>query len=146
MSKQIVQERLLNAPVARVYAAWTDPASLSIWMGPGPDFSHASVSADVRVGGSFEIVMHADQDYRQTGRYLEVVPERRLVFEWISHWLPAGESRTRVTVEFEAVDETRTRIRLVHDLLPESNSYDGHSEGWSTILMRLDHTLQGGSQ
>ena len=51
--------RFYKAPVATVYAAWTDPEQVKHWMGPSDDFGEAEVTSEVRVGGRYRIVMHA---------------------------------------------------------------------------------------
>jgi uncharacterized protein YndB with AHSA1/START domain len=43
-------ERLLPAPVAEVFAAWTDPALMAKLLSPT---GYAEVEADPRVGGQF---------------------------------------------------------------------------------------------
>ena len=45
--------RVYKAPVAAVYAAWTDPEQVKHWMGPSDDFGEAEVTSDVRVGGRY---------------------------------------------------------------------------------------------
>ena len=109
-------------------------------MCPG-EMSGASVEVDFRVGGQFRIVMHGEQDFEQTGQYLEIEPNKRLVFSWISHWMPPEEAHTRVSVTLEPEGDGDTRLTLVHDQLPETGSYDGHRDGWSTILDKLETRL-----
>jgi len=139
----IVQERLLPASPEEVFAAWSDPGGLAAWMCPAPDMQRASVELDFRVGGSFEIVMHgAEQDYRQRGEYLEIDPHKRLVMTWVSDWQPEGQRRTRIEVTFEPAGSDQTRIVLVHDELPDTDSYDGHQQGWLEILTKLEQHLQ----
>ena len=90
----IVQERVLPAAPADVFAAWGDPESLRVWMCPAEGIEHASAEVDFRVGGAFTIVMHGEgQDYRQTGEYLEIDAPRRLVFTWISDFVPPNEAK-----------------------------------------------------
>jgi uncharacterized protein YndB with AHSA1/START domain len=139
--KEIVQERVLAAAPEIVFAAWRDPTSLAVWMCPDAAMSHASVEVDFRVGGRFRIVMHGTRDYEHSGEYLEIEPARRLVFTWVSHFMPAAEQRTRVRVTFEPVGTDRTHLRLVHTELPDTDSYDGHRAGWATILAKLDAHL-----
>lgn len=142
MSRQpIVQERVVAASPERVFAAWSDPDSMRAWMCPNPEITHATVEIDFRVGGSFRIEMHGERAYVHTGKYLEIDPPHRLVFEWISQWMPADERKTRVTVSIEPAGENRSRLRLVHDELPETDSYDGHVQGWATILEKLDREM-----
>lgn len=142
-SKSITQERILLAPPESVFAAWSEPEGLCAWMCPG-EIPKASVELDFRVGGRFRIEMHdSAQTYVQHGEYLEIDAPQRLVFSWFSEWMPEGERDTRVTVTFEAYEDEATLLRLVHDLLPESDSYDGHREGWASILEKLDDYVTG---
>ena len=56
---RLVLRRTYAAPVAAVYAAWTDPEQMKHWMGPSDDYGESEVAMDVRVGGRYRIVMHA---------------------------------------------------------------------------------------
>lgn len=137
----IVQERVLPAPPAAVFAAWSDPRSMACWMHPGADLERVSVELDFRVGGRFRIVMHGEQDWVHSGEYLAIQRDRRICFTWVSEFLPAPVATTRVTVTFEPVDGDRTRIRLSHDLLPDHEAYDRHPDGWGRILSTLARHL-----
>ena len=133
----IVQERVLPAPPPIVFAAWSDAASLRQWMCPG-EIERAEAEVDLGVGGRFRIVMHGEeQDYVQHGEYLEIDPPKRIVLTWVSDWMPEGERSTRVTVSLEPEGDLETRIRLVHDRLPCTDSYEGHTAGWASILDKL---------
>ncbi len=139
----IVQDRLLPASPEEVFEAWSDPEGLAIWMCPAPDMKPASVELDFRVGGRFQIIMHgAEQDYLHQGEYLEIEPHKRLVMTWISEFQPEGEKQTRIEVTLEPAAAGQTRIVLVHDELPDTDSYDGHEQGWQTILAKLAEQLQ----
>ncbi len=139
----IVQDRLLSASPEEVFEAWSDPEGLAVWMCPAPDMERASVELDFRVGGCFQILMHgAEQDYLQRGEYLEIEPPKRLVMTWVSDWQPEGQRRTRIEVTLEPAGAGQTRIVLVHDELPDTDSYDGHEQGWQEILTKLEEHLQ----
>ena len=137
MSAPIVQERILDATPEEVFAAWSDPAGLGIWMCPGADMTHATVAVDVRVGGRFRIVMHGARDYAHHGEYLVIEPPRRLVFTWVSEWLPAPLAATRVSVTLAPAGRDATRLTLVHEEIPDGDDYRGHPDGWATILAKL---------
>lgn len=140
----IVVERVLSAPPETVYAAWGDAASMSAWMTPGATHD-ASVEIDFRVGGSFRILMHgSDRDFAHRGEYLELEPPKRIVMTWISEWAPAGEEHTLVRIELEAVGRSRTRLILTHSEVSTDATYDGHAQGWTEILDRLDAALTKG--
>jgi len=87
--------------------------------------------------------MHgAEQDYAQEGEYLEIEAPKRLVFTWVSHFMPEAQQRTRVTLDLHEAGRGKTRLVLTHDLLPEGDAYDGHDGGWSEILRRLAEHLE----
>jgi len=133
----IVQERELPATPEDVFAAFGDPESLAVWMCPG-DVGSATAQVDLSVGGRFRIDMQgAEQGYAHSGEFLELDPPKRLVFTWVSEWMPPEVRSTRVSVELEPVDGGRTRIRLVHSGLPEDDTYAGHDQGWADILEKL---------
>src|SRR5215210_6581207 len=80
----LVVRRTIDASREKVFAAWTDAASMGKWMRPGPS-SDARAKLDVRVGGRFEIDMIGDGTvYHHEGEYLTVDPPRKLAFTWIS--------------------------------------------------------------
>ena len=59
-----------------VFEAWTDPQGIREWMCPGDTVS-AEAKLDLRVGGSYRIVMKGKaRDYVHTG----VLPGRRPAF------------------------------------------------------------------
>ena len=136
----IVQERFLPVSPGVVFDAWSDPESLSVWMCP-LDNKGARVSLDFRVGGRFSLIMEGEeQDYEHSGEYLEIVQDRRIVFTWVSHFFPKDEQQTRVTVTMEPEGDG-TRLKLVHDQLPNTGSYDNHRNGWVSILDKLEAAL-----
>jgi uncharacterized protein YndB with AHSA1/START domain len=138
----IVVERDLAAGAAEVFAAWADAEGMRSWMCPGVDMTHAEVEIDFRVGGRFRIVMRGERAYAHSGEYLEIDPPRRLVFSWISEFLPPAEASTRVTITIDPAGSDRCRLRLVHELPPSSGSYSGHPEGWRTILEKLGRRVE----
>jgi uncharacterized protein YndB with AHSA1/START domain len=132
--------RILNAPVAAVYAAWTDEKQVSQWMAPSDAFGPTEATLDVRVGGRYRIVMHdADgETHRVSGTYQEVVPNRRLVYTWA--WESTPERESRVTVEFRPSGEG-TELLLTHDRFFDTEARDKHNHGWQGCLDRFTRYL-----
>lgn len=60
MEKEVTIEHVYDAPVAKVWKAWTDPAELKAWWGPD-NVSAPEVEVDLKVGGRFYIVMEAGE-------------------------------------------------------------------------------------
>lgn len=140
----IVIERRMPATPHEVFEHWSDPESLAEWMRPGEGMKRASVELDFRVGGKFRIVMHGQEDFVQHGEYLEIEADRRIVFSWISEWMPEDEQCTLVTVSLEPVGSDETRLLLVHESLPSGDAYQGHESGWARILAGLVGAIETG--
>ena len=133
--------RILPAPPADVFAAWTDPASLAVWMRPSTvHLSEATL--DLRVGGRFRIVMHNPAPSRPVvheGEYLVIEPPTRLVFTWSS--VNTNDQPTRVTVALAPYGRDATRLTLTHEALPDADAFGKHERGWETIVTKLAERL-----
>ena len=79
--REIVITRLLDAPRALVFKAWTDPKHITQWWGPN-GFTNTIHSMDVRPGGTWRFIMHGPDgvDYPNRIVYSEVVEPDRLVY------------------------------------------------------------------
>lgn len=129
-------QRRLNAAPAKVFRAWTDPAQLMKWMRPG-DAVVVRAELDPRVDGRYTIVYRKPdgRELEVNGQYLEVVPERKLVFTWI--WRQSAEPESRVTLLFEPEGDT-TRLTLTHEPFADEAQRDDHRRGWSEGLDSLE--------
>ncbi len=132
--------RVYQAPVAAVYAAWTDPEQMKQWMGPTDAFGESEVTMDVRVGGLYRIVMHSPdgETHRVGGVYREVVPNKKLVYTWA--WESTPERESLVTLEFKPSGEG-TELVLAHQRFADTQARDKHQEGWIGCLDRLGRFL-----
>ncbi|MEO8751207.1 MAG: SRPBCC domain-containing protein [Casimicrobiaceae bacterium] len=110
------------------------------WMGPSDDFGDAEVTMDVRVGGRYRIVMHAQDGelHRVGGEFREIVPNRRLVYTWA--WESTPERESLVTVEFKPAGQG-TELLLTHQRFADTEARDKHQHGWNGCLARLDRFL-----
>ncbi len=81
-SNEIRITRLYDAPVALVWAAWTEEQHVGQWWGPR-GFSITTKHKELRAGGSWEYTMHGPdgKDWPNFARYHEVVPRERLVYD-----------------------------------------------------------------
>jgi len=132
-------KRRFNAPPARVFAAWTEPAQIAQWFGPA-GVQVTSAEFDPRVGGSFRIAAQgADGERHQVGGVIrEVVPNRKLVYTWAWHTTPERESL--VTVEFKP-DGDGTILTLTHEQFLDEPARDRHQYGWSGAFDKLEAFL-----
>ena len=131
--------RIINAPRDRVYAAWTDPAQLRQWFGP-ENVQTRNLVADARVGGKFQWDLTNPEGEQMTvaGEYRELQPGKKVVVTW--QWQDDENwegHESVVTVEFSDCDGG-TEVRLIHEQLPSEESRDRHSEGWTSLLEKLE--------
>jgi uncharacterized protein YndB with AHSA1/START domain len=132
-------KRFINAPRARVYAAWTDPAQLKQWFGP-ENVKTRELIADGRVGGEFRWDLTNPEGEKMTsrGEYRELQPGKKIVFTW--QWQDDEDwtnHMSTVTVELSDRDGG-TELHLIHEQLPNERSRDGHNEGWNSALDKLE--------
>lgn len=79
--KAFVISRTFNAPLARVWKAWTDPEQMAQWWGP-KGFKADVKRLELKPGGLFHYRMESPQGQEMWGRmvFREIVPNERLVF------------------------------------------------------------------
>ena len=132
-------KRFINAPPARVYKAWTDPAQLREWWGP-EGVRTRNLTADLRVGGKYrwDLTTPEGEEMSAFGEYRELVPGKKIVFTWKWDDDEVWQNRSSlVTVELFDRD-CGTELLFKHEQLPSEESRDRHTEGWNSILDRLE--------
>jgi uncharacterized protein YndB with AHSA1/START domain len=136
-AERLVVKRRFKAPVERVYAAWTDAEQMKCWFAPG-NMSVPAAEADVRVGGRYRVQMSeggSDCEFHTAGGvYLEIIPNRRLVFTW--QW-EGSDLETVVTLEFRSVSAKETELTLIHEGFDTEDTRDKHGLGWDGCLAKL---------
>ena len=126
--------RFIKARREKVFEAWTRPDLIKQWMGPGP-INVTLARSDARVGGEYRIEMdNAGTRYATYGEYLEIVPNRKLVFTW--GWEGPNRYETLVTVSLEDKDGG-TELTLVHERFASAEDIGRHEHGWTGSLEKL---------
>ena len=142
--RELVLTRLINAPRAKVYRAWTDPELLKQWFAPKP-YTTPIVEIDVRPGGSAYFVMRGPdgKDLPNRGVYLEVVPNEKLVSTdaYVAAWEPSEKPFMTLILTFE--DEggkTRYTARVRHWSVADREAHEkmGFHEGWGLCTDQLE--------
>lgn len=147
--RELVIERVFDAPREKVYRAWTEPKLLKQWFVPRP-WTISGVALDVRAGGQSHIVMRDPEgkDYPNQGIYLEVVENEKLVFTdaFTSAWEPSEKPFMLAIVTFENVGEGRTRyVARARHWTPadrEAHEQMGFHEGWGQCADQLAELLK----
>jgi uncharacterized protein YndB with AHSA1/START domain len=129
-------KRRLNAPPAKVFAAWTDPEKVKRWMGPG-EIKAVSAECDLRTGGGYRWVMQspAGEIHDVSGVYREVIPNEKLVFTWA--WKSTPERESLVTVLIKP-DGDGSLLTLTHEQFLDDDARNRHQQGWSAALDKME--------
>src|ERR1700677_5188508 len=80
--REVIIERVFDAPPEIVFQVWTEPGHLARWWGP-KGFTNPVCEVDLRVGGAWRIVMRAPNgaEYPGGGVYREIVKPGREIVE-----------------------------------------------------------------
>lgn len=147
-TRELVLTRILNAPREKVYQAWTNAEIMKKWFAPKP-WSTPFVQLDVRAGGANVITMRSPegQDFPNSGVYLEVVPNEKLVFTdaYTKAWEPSQKPFMTVVLTFEDAGPGKTRYtaRVVHwsEADRETHEKMGFHTGWGQCATQLEEVV-----
>ncbi len=133
--KLVVQELTIAAPPPVVFAFLVDPARFVKWMAD-------TATLDPAPGGQIRWT-HGNGD-ACSGTYVEIVPDRRVVFTygWERAEVEIPPGSTTVEIDLHAEGTDATRLRLVHRGLDELAA-DAHHGGWTHYLARLRGASEG---
>jgi uncharacterized protein YndB with AHSA1/START domain len=146
----LVLERTIPVTPDRVWAAWTQPELLMQWFTPAP-WKTVACTLDVRPGGRCDTTMESPEgeQYPNSGCYLEVEPERLLVFTSVmtEGFRPTSPSNGAEDLPFTGRIEitpadgggTSYRAIAIHADADGCRRHDemGFHEGWGAALDQL---------
>ena len=112
LDREIVLSRVINAPRAKGFEAWTNAEHLCQWFGPA-GFTIENIECDVRVGGVWRFVMVSPDGTRFDSRmvFLEIVAPELLVIDHGSD-LDDDPSPFRMTITFDEQSDGKTVVTL----------------------------------
>jgi uncharacterized protein YndB with AHSA1/START domain len=144
-------ERIIRAPRAAVWSAWTDPARLARWWVPAPTRCRVE-RLEVRPGGAFvtrlsddgvEFAPHID------AAFLVVDELRRIVFTNAidSGWRPANPQPVPITAEItlgDHPDGTDYRVIVRHGDPAAKAQHEkiGFMDGWGSVTEQLARVVE----
>jgi uncharacterized protein YndB with AHSA1/START domain len=135
----LVLKRIYDAPIERVWRAWTEAEALGKWYMAGDDHMIHSAEADVRAGGGYRVAFGKPglEPYVETGRFSEVKPMTRLAWEAA---VAQGDNQMlgeSVVLEFRDLGDGRTEL-----VLTTTGEEAWHSaQGWIPCLNSLARYL-----
>ncbi|MBF6099800.1 SRPBCC family protein [Nocardia cyriacigeorgica] len=135
---EIHVERVFNAPVDRVWDAYSRIEQLSRWWGRGNQLDVERW--EFRKGGHWRFVEHADgESHGFEGRFREITPKERIVqsFEWdgmpahvaidATTFVDLGDGRTKV------VTDSQFHTREERDGMLQSGMESGLNESYRAL-------------
>ena len=136
--------RVIEAPRALVWRAWTQPEQFEQWWVPAPAKCRV-VEMDVRAGGS--LVTHIDESGsgfapHLSGCYLAVEEQERIVFTTclVGGWRPAEQPFMTAIITFQAHPlGTNYVAHVMHKSNADRNMHAemGFYDGWGTVIEQL---------
>jgi uncharacterized protein YndB with AHSA1/START domain len=153
--KEVEFERTYDAPLSKVWQAWTDQEQLKKWWGPD-NVSIPECEIDLRVGGRIFIVMQATEamgEYAGTrwpmeAKITELEPDTKLVYE-ARAWTEGDEDDTSIeTVQVLHLSEEggKTKLHLkasLNKIGPKAGmAAEGMKYGYEQQFDKLDKYLQ----
>lgn len=143
--RELVLERVLNAPREKLYRCWTEPALIVQWFTPAP-WKTVKAVMDVRAGGSSCITMQSPegQEFPNAGVFLEVVPNEKIVMTdaYTSAWVPSEKPFMTAIITFEDAGNGKTKYtaRVRHWTVADREAHEkmGFHEGWSIAASQLE--------
>ncbi len=147
--------RIFDAPLEKVWKAWSDPEIVKKWWGP-KDFTAPVVKIDFRVGGSYLYCMRSPEgeDIYSTGVYQDILPMQRIVStdsfaDAEGNVVPASNYgmsgdwplELKMMVTFQEEDG-KTRLTLQHAGFPDNENKSMAEAGWNESLDELAEYLE----
>ena len=136
-------ERTFDAPLERVFEAWTSEEVLRRWLHGMPGWATPTAEVDLRVGGRIRIVMRdpdGGDESAATGEYTVVEPPHRLVFTWV--WDHEPDRPQLIELEFSE-REAGTTVLMTNSSIPTAELRESQQRGWTVCYDNLERVLAG---
>lgn len=142
-------KQVFDAPIEKVWDAWTNPESLKQWKHP-EGMTTPSAQVNLEQGGEWSVVMEGDMingnehthSLTLNGKYLEIDKPHKLVYTWLWEGQDPQTHNTTVTILLSKLEENKTEVILIHSGFPDQNMVDEHTFGWNSTLKNLQKFLQ----
>lgn len=146
----LVLERNIDVPVDLVWKAWTTPEHLKHWFVPKP-WMVTECEIDLRPGGMFRSVMRGPngEEFTNLGCYLDVVPNKRLVFTdtLLPDYRPAANPFFTAYLLLDGKGgSTRYTAVALHGNEESRKKHEdmGFHDGWGTVVTQMIEFIKAG--
>jgi uncharacterized protein YndB with AHSA1/START domain len=148
-------ERVVEVSPELLWKAWTEPEHVKKWFTPVP-WTTVACEIDLRPGGTFRTVMRSPEgrEYPNLGCYLEIVPQRKLVWTDAlepgfrpSRHTPHLPFRFTAVIFFEPQGRGAKYTAIVMHQDEESRAKHegmGFLDGWGRALEQLVEAVKAG--
>jgi uncharacterized protein YndB with AHSA1/START domain len=130
----ITIETFVQAPIEKVWRAYTSPEDIIQWNAASDDWHTTSSSVELREGGAFSSRMEAKDGsfgFDFAGTYTKIIPNELIEYAF-------GERSA--SVEFKQTnDGVKVRITFVAE---SEHSVEQQKEGWQAILNKFAKHVQ----
>jgi uncharacterized protein YndB with AHSA1/START domain len=138
-SSRFVYVTYIRTTPEKLWKALLDPEfTRQYWVGTWQD-------CDWKVGSTWKLMI-PDGRVGDSGKVLEIEPNRRLVLSWQNEFKPElrVEGYSRLTYELEKQGET-VKLTVIHEIEKEkSKLIEAVSSGWPMLLCSLKSLLETG--
>ena len=141
--------RIIRAPRAAIWTAWTDPARFEQWWVPAPARCKV-VDMDLRPGGAFRTQISEDGGEFMphiNGCFLAIDEVERIVFtnSLVGGWRPADDPfMTAVITMADHPHGTEYVATVLHRNNADRNRHEelGFHDGWGTVTRQLAELVE----
>jgi uncharacterized protein YndB with AHSA1/START domain len=142
MTSKVDLQRVLNAPVEKVYKAFTNAEAMASWL-PPYGFTCSIHFMDVKIGGTYKMSFTnftTGNSHSFGGEYIEILPNEKLVYtdQFDDANLP-GKMITTVTLK-KVICGTELLIR--QEGIPENIPVEMCYLGWQESLEKLKKLVE----
>ena len=125
----ITIETIVQAPIDKVWRAYTSPEDIIQWNAASDDWHTTSSSVELRVGGTFSSRMEAKDGnfgFDFAGTYTKIIPNELIEY--------AFGDRTASVQFMQTSDGVKVRITFVAET---EHSVEEQEQGWQSILNKF---------
>lgn len=141
-------ERDFPVPAPLAFKAWADPAARACWfVGPKGKWQEISRAADFRIGGREQVSGTHEGGVVSAFdcRYLDIVPDQRIVYSYVMHLNDKLISVSLATIEFESTGKGTHLIVTEQGVMLDGFSDPGaagRKHGTEGLMDRLEAFLR----